>query len=411
MDRARAFPVEQSCCSIMGPLLSHFPSRLQPCQGDGGEVLTSFEEFMPLEMTRSVSRSPRSRHTSADEWHSSYSGSGSSRPSSAAPADDDDDGFPGRRERRPSVPPSPVTVLGKVLYSAPLLNSFHDHYLLGDVLGEGAFGSVCKATCKLTRKHLAVKTIPAKDDRNKIEVESEIEAMGMMDHPHIVKLHCFFKDEEAYHLVMDLCAGGDLMTFVDRFVATHRMYHRSDYNSGLSTQFAAGYVWQMLDGLAFLHGRGLIHRDIKPENYLLQGRGVAPPLKLTDFGFACHIGPAERLSRRVGTDFFAAPEVLAASYDQQADVWSLGVTSYVICVNQMPFDGHTLEDYEANARDGVVREAPGPWEQHLPQLRALIFEMLKPDPEARLSPKEILEQNPWLQTYGRQHAEGGCAIT
>jgi len=287
----------------------------------------------------------------------------------------------------------------------------HDRYLLGDTLGEGSFGVVRKATCKLTRKQCAVKSIPAKDSKGNADVETEIAVMGELDHPHIVRLHGFFREEEAYHLVMELCAGGDLMAFVDRFVHARRAYHCSDYDSGLSTQLAAGYAWQMLDGLAFLHDRGFIHRDIKPENYLLHGTGVAPRIKLTDFGYACRIDPAERLSRLVGTDFFAAPEVLAGSYGQRADVWSLGVTCFVVCTDRLPFEGRTLRDYEANAAAGSVREAAGPWEQHLPQLRALVLAMLRPAEEARLSPKELLDQNPWLQAYGREQVAGGCVVT
>merc|ERR1719350_736791 len=109
------------------------------------------------------------------------------------------------------------------------------------------------------------------------------------------------------------------------------------YRSGFPASVVVPLLWQMLGGLMFLHHHRFIHRDIKPDNYLLESDEIGAPLKLVDFGFMCRIKRSEKLSRVVGTVSFLAPEVIGESYDQRADVWSLGVTAFLLCTQQLPF--------------------------------------------------------------------------
>ena len=86
---------------------------------------------------------------------------------------------------------------------------------------------------------------------------------------------------------------------------------------------------QMFWAVAHLHRQNICHRDIKPENFLISHLGRDAEVKLTDFGLSIKYSPEQlattKFGRIVGTPFYVAPEVLAGSYDQRCDNWSVGV--------------------------------------------------------------------------------------
>jgi len=301
------------------------------------------------------------------------------------------------------------TALRRLSDSSEALRLFdvEKHYTLGPKLGQGFHGSVHMATRVDSGKGFALKTVNVAKDRGSGDVEAEIITLSMLDNPYIVKLHAFFQEGSAFHLVMDLCTGDNMAMAVTNHVRMARKTNRR-YNSGLSPQIAGRYAWQMLNGLEFLHRCGLMHRDIKPENYLLEDDTPNSRLKLADFGFACHIGPEEKLRRSVGSTCFAAPELLRGSYDQAADVWSLGVTCFWMCTNTYPFGGFDDKEYLQNVRAGTVEQSDAAWKQHLPRTRAMVLKMLTSDPDKRPSVKQLLADNAWLKAFDRQAGVDGC---
>lgn len=75
----------------------------------------------------------------------------------------------------------------------------------------------------------------------------------------------------------------------------------------------------------------IVHRDIKPENILFDTKQPNSNIKVIDFGASTKFSEQEKLTKRIGTPFYVAPEILTKKpYDEKCDVWSLGVILYIL---------------------------------------------------------------------------------
>ena len=112
----------------------------------------------------------------------------------------------------------------------------------------------------------------------------------------------------------------------------------------------------------FCHERGVFHRDLKPENMFLPRRNIGyGELKLADFGASADLSKRRSFTEMEGTAWYLAPEVLAGSYDEKADIWSLGVILYAMLCGFLPFDGDgTIEIFQSIKR-GKLDLKLEPW--------------------------------------------------
>ena len=144
-------------------------------------------------------------------------------------------------------------------------------YKIGRLLGKGAFGKVNLALQKLSRRLVAIKSINKKflkDEHSLRKIENEVSLLRVMRHKSVVKLFETFETEKHYLFVMELCAGGDLLSFVRK---------RRKLNETL-----AKYLFkQIIEGIGYIHSKNILHRDIKLENILLDDKGH---IKIADFG-------------------------------------------------------------------------------------------------------------------------------
>lgn len=102
---------------------------------------------------------------------------------------------------------------------------------------------------------------------------------------------------------------------------------------------AARLMRDMLSSIHYLHRKGIVHRDLKLENFLFEGDSATSPLIMIDFGLSKHFDPNERMTQRVGSCYYTAPEVLSGDYDYRCDIWSLGVICYMLLSGSPPFYG------------------------------------------------------------------------
>jgi len=200
-----------------------------------------------------------------------------------------------------------------------------DRYELLKDIGSGNFGVARLMRDKKTRELVAVKYIERgeKIDEN---VQREIINHRSLRHPNIVRFKEVMLTPTHLAIVMEYAAGGELFERI--------------CNAGRFSEDEARFFFQQLiSGVSYCHAMQICHRDLKLENTLLDG-SPAPRLKICDFGYSKSSLLHSQPKSTVGTPAYIAPEVLSKKeYDGKiADVWSCGVTLYVMLVGAYPFE-------------------------------------------------------------------------
>ena len=201
------------------------------------------------------------------------------------------------------------------------------NYKVLSILGEGTFGIVKLAQDKMTKENVAIKTLEKKkikDEKDKFRVKTEIEILKRMSHLNVIKTKKIFKDSENIYIIMEYCEKGELFNHIEK--ETH-----------LSNDEAACYFYQLINGLEYIHQKGIVHRDLKLENILLNKNNI---LKIIDFGLSNHYDKNELLTTPCGSPSYASPEILSGKqYDGiMIDIWSTGIILYAMLCGYLPFD-------------------------------------------------------------------------
>ena len=93
-----------------------------------------------------------------------------------------------------------------------------------------------------------------------------------------------------------------------------------------------------------MHINDFVHRDIKPENILLDQPDSFDQIYLGDFGSCTPCKDGQKLSKRVGTYNYLAPEILEKNYDKKCDIWSVGIMCFILLTGKFPFSGSFYEE-------------------------------------------------------------------
>ncbi|XP_078171254.1 CDPK-related kinase 3-like [Carex rostrata] len=222
------------------------------------------------------------------------------------------------------------------------------------------------------------------------DVRREVKILkALSGHQNLVKFYDACEDGLNVYTVMELCEGGELL---DRILARGGRYSEED---------AKSIVVQILNVVAFCHLQGVVHRDLKPENFLFTTRDESAPMKLIDFGLSDCIRPDERLSDIVGSAYYMAPEVLHRSYSTEADIWSIGVITYILLCGSCPFWART----GSGIFRSVLRADPNfddsPWPTVSPQAKDFVKRFLNKDYRKRMTAVQTLT-HPWLREENRR---------
>ncbi|CAI5528938.1 unnamed protein product [Closterium sp. Naga37s-1] len=265
-----------------------------------------------------------------------------------------------------------------------------NHFTIGRELGRGQFGVTYLCTDKSTGEQYACKSIAKRKLVTAEDVEDVKREVAIMhhlvDHPNVVKMKGAYEDKHSVHIVMELCAGGELF---DRIIA------RGHY----SERAAATLIRTVVSVVEYCHANGVMHRDLKPENFLLASKKEDAPLKATDFGLSIFYKPGETFSDIVGSAYYVAPEVLRRKYGPEADVWSCGVILYILLCGVPPFWAESEQGIFDAVLKGHIDFSSDPWPLISSSAKDLIKRMLKQDIKDRMSAREVL-QHPWVKVDG-----------
>ncbi|XP_018018894.1 serine/threonine-protein kinase PLK1 [Hyalella azteca] len=249
-------------------------------------------------------------------------------------------------------------------------------FMKGRFLGKGGFARVHELTDLTTNVAYAGKIIPKSritKPHHKEKIAREIEVHRQLQHKHVVRFHRYFEDDSNVYIILENCSMRSLV-------------HVLKYRRTLTEPEVRFFIHQLAEGVAYIHGEGIIHRDLKLGNmFLSQDMNV----KIGDFGLATRTADNRQVTI-CGTPNYIAPEVLnKCGHFYQADIWAIGCIMYALLVGQPPFETDTLkETYSRITNNQYV----------IPPLvsshgRSLITALLHPDPKSRPSVPELLRHD------------------
>ncbi|XP_072036677.1 uncharacterized protein [Amphiura filiformis] len=190
-------------------------------------------------------------------------------------------------------------------------------------LGEGGFGSVYHMNLSKGFLRGSVDVAAKKLLRRDVGLH-ELEMLSGLDHPNIVKLIGVVDEDIEFMLILELCEGGSLRSYLDK---------------GRRLTLKQFYDWLLQSALPleFLKQKKLLHKDVKSPNYLITADKT---LKLGDFGLARNIERTISNASETGSHPWMAPELLTdGKLSPKYDIFALGVVIWELWTGQYPHKG------------------------------------------------------------------------
>ncbi|XP_047719916.1 death-associated protein kinase 2 isoform X2 [Prionailurus viverrinus] len=322
-----------------------------------------------------------------------------------------------------------------------------DFYDIGEELGSGQFAIVKKCREKSTGLEYAAKFIKKRQSRasrrgvSREEIEREVSILRQVLHPNVITLHDVFENRTDVVLILELVSGGELFDFLAQ-------------KESLSEEEATSFIKQILDGVNYLHAKKIAHFDLKvwcdcfcplwlpspfsvccalstmvvrktpaltllcprrklqghsleerPENIMLLDKNIPiPHIKLIDFGLAHEIEDGVEFKNIFGTPEFVAPEIV--NYEPlglEADMWSIGVITYILLSGASPFLGDTKQETLANITAVSYDFDEEFFSQTSELAKDFIRKLLVKETRKRLTIEEAL-RHPWITSKGEVRA-------
>lgn len=185
-----------------------------------------------------------------------------------------------------------------------------NRYKVTKKLGDGTYGSVLLAINRQTGEITAVKKMKKKFYTWQECMQlREVQSLKKLNHPNIIKLK-------------EVIRENDELFFVFEYMDNNLYQYSKDREKPFPEAKIRNIIYQVFQGLAFMHKHGFFHRDIKPENLLVRG----DTCKVADFGLAREIRSRPPFTDYVSTRWYRAPEVLlrSTSYNSPIDIWAMG---------------------------------------------------------------------------------------
>nr|CAG8547749.1 10330_t:CDS:10 [Entrophospora candida] len=312
-------------------------------------------------------------------------------------------------KREPSVPHEVKETLDATVTETQDGERCLNNYILREVIGRGAYGTVIQAIEKDTNAHYAIKEfskarLRKRDMANYFRrggfrgarrgrfapnpnlqdnsdplylIRGEVAVLKKLNHPNVVKLFEVLDDPEndSLYMVFEMCDNGNLMNISINKQA-----------KPFSEEKSRLYFIEMI-------------LDIKPDNLLLSKDDI---LKIVDFGVSeIFVRGNDKTTKSAGSPAFMAPELCKAHHGEisgkAADIWSMGVTLYCLVFGRLPFEkDNILELYESIKNHDIQISG-----NINPDLADILYKLLEKDPDKRITMHELRE-HPWVTLRGAE---------
>lgn len=312
--------------------------------------------------------------------------------------------------------------------STPSCTTIKDWNIMPEIIGIGTFGKVQIAyNNHEIGKFYAVKILEFKDrqvDNEKFKIEHKI--LSSLNHFNIIKIKQSLIDTSklgTLNIFQNLAIGGDLFSYLSQ---------DNDSLQNLSESESIFALYQICNGLNYLHQNGIVHRDLKLDNILIMSAPIKyPHLVIGDFGIAKKFNSANIRSNNllmktmVGTAEYAAPEidlnknlrkkkpehnggvvgkniedffinngepksVNNAYYTEKVDSWSLGVVGHILFSGISPFYSNNIEEIIKLSKIGEINLNNQKWQGVSEISKNFIRGCLQVDSNKRLSIPQCL---------------------
>ncbi|CAH2252954.1 interferon-induced, double-stranded RNA-activated kinase [Pelobates cultripes] len=258
-------------------------------------------------------------------------------------------------------------------------------------LGSGGFGTIFKARKKMEDKYYVVKKVMFHDQKSILEVK----ALANLEHPNIVRyFHSWtgqdYSDDDSMSgssdvgnrstqvclfIQMELCKYGTLREWMEK-------------RNKIDKERSLDIFRQIIEGVVFIHSNKLIHRDLKPENIFFATESI---IKIGDFGLATPMSEENEKqaicrTQGTGTKSYMAPEQEEATYENEVDIFPLGL---ILIELFMKFG--TVMERQKEWRNIRNAELPLSFTEQYPSEESYIRLMLSKDPKKRPTASKLNE--------------------
>ena len=284
----------------------------------------------------------------------------------------------------------------KFLRKATDYEDLYKSYEMKDIIGQGRYGTIRVGYHKIKKRFVAIKIINKKSiSKTDMEnIRNQIDILKMATDEFVLKLLDIIENESYLYIMTELCKGGDLYSYLNQ-----RSFKIPEAK-------AAKLIYKLAKSVSFLHTLGIIHRDLKPENILMTDMSDEADIRISDFCICKRLEPNETTKEIVGTLGYMAPEVLMGKeYNYSADVWAIGVITYLLLTGYLPFDDEQ-EDKEV-IRKTLFESIPfynDSWKNISSKAKEFVKKILKKDKEERITIEGILS-DPWFENYVEEEEE------
>lgn len=246
----------------------------------------------------------------------------------------------------------------------------------------------------------ALKFVKRRDGKFQ-QIKNEISLMKQFNSPRLLQLEARFPYKEYVCIVTQLASFQSLQAVI-----------HDDYPGGIPEDIASPMMKQMLEAVQYLHGINIWHRDIKPDNFLVfDDNPESLNIVLCDFGYAKRYEEGEKESQGVGTPEFTAPEIIRKKpYTNSVDIWSLGISLFVMLTGQLPVPRYKPKDNSCplaivmNNLDYGLLDDCGISDE----AKDLVHKMLMPKPKDRISIENAINHQ-WIKSC-EKHNENETEI-